>query len=416
MLKFKKPDTGNAVTWGFIGLFSTLVCTVLGVWMKDLTILFVAAWVCSLLPIINFTNGTSPALAKVAIRIVIVVLIALGLFALTLHYRPKPDVPRVLPTISWFPAPIVEGEPITSEQLDAHAYNGEDAVEGSYLYSDPIGSTLPTGHPPIHVTFTPSDAIRFDVAEKSVTVLVTPRVVHAPVGHVVSLAERTQQLASDILSDEVVRVRLSRDWWEDHETYKEKFTGSDNQFDMEFATRVIGIFSELDHDGVDTTKARENFKNHEVLYLGFDLEAFARSLQKSANRSLSSEDKKFLVDRFGLNSGGEHNQQLGLDRDSTMRVFADPTCAECMRFADEIRICAKEAKWKVNESVEPLLVSDNPGIVVEGNADGLGGEPGLWLSKMGFAVRNNFSKNIPTNPMEVHIIVAREKIKQQTAR
>jgi len=409
MWEFKKPDTGNSVAWDFVGIFVTLVCTILGVLMKDLTMLFIPAWLSSLVPIFNFTTGISPRAGKIGIRFVIALVVAATLFGLRIHYKPKQDVPRVVPILSWFPAPIEEGRPLSSEQLNAQANDGTDTVVGTFIYSEPVGSTLSAGHPPLHVTFTPDDPIHFASTEKSVTILVTPRAA----GHELSLADRTQMLASDILSNEIVRVRLARDWWEHHETYKEKFVGSDSQFDMEFAARITEIFSELDKSGMDTTTAREQFINHEVLYLGFGLESMSRALKKNAPRSLSAEDTKFLIDRFGLNAGGEHNELMKLDRDSTMLVYANPSCVECNKFAEQIRSCAEQAKWKVNQKVEPLAIENNPGVIVRGNQDGLGGEPGFWLSKMGFTVSNEFQKKIPDNPMEVHLFVDRESTTQQ---
>jgi hypothetical protein len=223
------------------------------------------------------------------------------------------------------------------------------------------------------------------------------------------LGKDVEKLAADILRDEIVRVELERDWWKEHDTYREKFVGSDNQFDIAFATRTEAVFSRLEADREDTSKARRQFKNHEVLLLGFELEKIARKVLGTKERSLSAEDQQFLVDRFGLNSGGFHNPQTKINVDSAMFVYADPECKECTRFAEQIRRCAELAKWKVNPRVEPSPYSMRsiPGITVRGSLDGLGGEPGEWLNRMGFNATNDGHTDVPENPMEVHLFVGR---------
>jgi len=157
MLRFGKPDVGNAVAWGFIGLVATLICTVLGVWMKDLTVLLTAAWFFSLWPIIIFTTGVTPLVARNALRVVFAVVVLI-LLALLLHYRPKADPPRVSPTIVWVPAsPIKEGDPLSPSQLNASAFIGSAPIEGVALYNPTAGATLPVGTNTLSVRFTPKD-------------------------------------------------------------------------------------------------------------------------------------------------------------------------------------------------------------------------------------------------------------------
>src|SRR5579862_6080347 len=124
-----------------------------------------------------------------------------------------------------------------------------------------------------------------------------------------SLGEDVRKLSVDILSDSIVRDRLASDWWNEnaHEGYSQKFTESNNQFDIEFAQRISGIFSRLDLKAVNTIPAREQFKNHDLISLGFTLEDLARKLSVIHDRTLSAEDKYFLVYRFALISKGEHN-------------------------------------------------------------------------------------------------------------
>jgi hypothetical protein len=226
-----------------------------------------------------------------------------------------------------------------------------------------------------------------------------------------SLEDDVRKLAADILSDSTVRERLAVDWWNDNprQAYTQKFIESDTQFDIEFAQRISNIFSRLDAKSVDTNPAREQFKNHDLVSLGFTLEAIGRKLDRTRDRTLSPQDRQFLVYRFGLNARGFHNPQAKVDFDSTMLVHADFTCKECERFAEQLRRCAKDAKWAVNPYVEPSPpdLSNQKGVIVHGNADGPGGEPGLWLSKMGFEVNFDSHKYNSNNPWEISIFVGK---------
>lgn len=231
--------------------------------------------------------------------------------------------------------------------------------------------------------------------------------IHSP-----SLGDDIRKLSADILSDSTVRERMASVWWDENarQIYAQKFIESDNQFDIEFAVRISNVFSRLDAKSVSTNLAREQFKNHDLISLGFTLEQISRKLLGVRDRILSAEDKQFLIYRFGLNAHGEHNPSMNVDRDSTMLVYADSSCKECMSFAEQIRQCAYLAKWKVNPAVEPSPVSMRSirGITVHGNPDGLGDEPGEWLNKMGFETASDSRTDAPPNPMEVQVFVGKK--------
>jgi hypothetical protein len=116
------------------------------------------------------------------------------------------------------------------------------------------------------------------------------------------------------------------------------------------------------------------------------------------------------VYRFGLNAHGEHHPNVNLNFDSKMFLYADRDCKECKLFAEQIRHCAEAAKWTVNSSVEssPISLRNQRGIIVHGNADGPGGEPELWLSKMGFGVTSDYRSFNPDNPWEIKIFVEKQ--------
>jgi hypothetical protein len=88
---------------------------------------------------------------------------------------PATEVTRTLtvgmgtPVITWAnPAAIPYGTALTATQLNAKAN-----VAGTYAYSPTAATQLPIGTQSLHVTFTPTDAVHYNPAEKSVDLTVT---------------------------------------------------------------------------------------------------------------------------------------------------------------------------------------------------------------------------------------------------
>ncbi|MBT9332641.1 kelch repeat-containing protein [Paracidobacterium acidisoli] len=88
-------------------------------------------------------------------------------------------VGQATPTITWAtPAPIMQGTPLSSAQLDATA-----SVPGSFVYNPASGAVLNAGQQTLSVTFTPNDTTDYTSATASVTLTVnagTPGILLAP--------------------------------------------------------------------------------------------------------------------------------------------------------------------------------------------------------------------------------------------
>jgi hypothetical protein len=94
--------------------------------------------------------------------------ITIGGLALTVAQDGAP-VARTTPTITWAaPAPITQGTPLTSTQLNATAN-----VPGTFAYSPAAGTTLAAGTHTLSTTFTPTDAARYTAASAQTSILVT---------------------------------------------------------------------------------------------------------------------------------------------------------------------------------------------------------------------------------------------------
>jgi hypothetical protein len=79
-------------------------------------------------------------------------------------------VTRATPVITWAnPAPITNGTPLSSTQLNATAN-----VPGTFVYNPPAGTVLPVGNnQPLMVTFTPTDLHDYTKTSKTVHINVT---------------------------------------------------------------------------------------------------------------------------------------------------------------------------------------------------------------------------------------------------
>jgi hypothetical protein len=79
--------------------------------------------------------------------------------------------PCAAPVISWLnPAPIQFGSALGSGQLDATAN-----VPGTFVYSPPVGTVLPTGNgQTLSVTFTPTDTLNYTGATATASINVLP--------------------------------------------------------------------------------------------------------------------------------------------------------------------------------------------------------------------------------------------------
>jgi hypothetical protein len=76
-------------------------------------------------------------------------------------------ITRDTPTITWTPAPLTYGTPLSAAQLNASA-----STPGTFTYSPAAGASLPAGPTTLTATFTPSDATDYTTAPASASLTV----------------------------------------------------------------------------------------------------------------------------------------------------------------------------------------------------------------------------------------------------
>jgi chitosanase len=78
------------------------------------------------------------------------------------------SVQKTIPTITWnIPADITYGTALSKTQLNASA-----SVPGTLTYNPVAGTVLSTGTHTLHVDFTPTDTVKYNMASKDVTIKV----------------------------------------------------------------------------------------------------------------------------------------------------------------------------------------------------------------------------------------------------
>ena len=82
-------------------------------------------------------------------------------------YSPPAIVAPILPGITWNPAPLKAGEPLTENQL-----NAKFSVPGKITYSIPLGTIMKSGIYTVKVTFVPTDTERYLVEETTQQIVV----------------------------------------------------------------------------------------------------------------------------------------------------------------------------------------------------------------------------------------------------
>ena len=82
-------------------------------------------------------------------------------------YSPPAIVAPILPGITWNPAPLKAGEPLTEHQL-----NAKFSVPGKVTYSIPLGTIMKSGIYTVKATFVPTDTERYLVVETTQQIVV----------------------------------------------------------------------------------------------------------------------------------------------------------------------------------------------------------------------------------------------------
>lgn len=170
----RSPFWESAPFWGFLSLFATLVCTVLGARMKSLSWLFIAAWFTSIPAVYFLFRDLQERVNRIFWVISGMILVAIALYKIDSVTKP----PNLAPvSLVWkTPPPLVTGEPLTDRQLNATA-----SVEGRFVYNPALGATLPVGKNTLSVTFTPSDLSSYSVQTMTEIVEVKALALHAPI-------------------------------------------------------------------------------------------------------------------------------------------------------------------------------------------------------------------------------------------
>ena len=83
-------------------------------------------------------------------------------------------VTNVPPTITWSPAPITYGTPLSGSQLNATASFGGSAVAGSFIYTPSAGAVLNAGTNTLSVVFNPTNTLDYTSATDTVNLVVLP--------------------------------------------------------------------------------------------------------------------------------------------------------------------------------------------------------------------------------------------------
>jgi hypothetical protein len=158
------PFWDSAPFWGFVSLVATILFTVLGVRMKDLSWLFIAAWVCCIPAAIIVCKRIKDGWIRFITVLLILLCVGAGLGELDKVTKPKDDRARV--TLVWkSPEPINYGTPLSSRELNATA-----SVDGKFVYNPTYGSTLPVGIDTLSVSFAPEDSTRYQQVTKTVSI------------------------------------------------------------------------------------------------------------------------------------------------------------------------------------------------------------------------------------------------------
>jgi hypothetical protein len=177
-LEPKKPTPFWESTpfWGFISLIATIVLTVLGVRMKNLSELFVAAWICSIPVAVILWKGINGRKFRYSATLGTVAAIAILLFWIDRDTRPKEEPEKVPLEIKWqVSEPIDSKTPLSANQLNATAFANGHPVEGRFVYSPTLGSTLQPGTDTLSATFYPKDRDRYYPVEPiSIAIVVKP--------------------------------------------------------------------------------------------------------------------------------------------------------------------------------------------------------------------------------------------------
>ncbi|MBB5338688.1 hypothetical protein [Tunturiibacter gelidoferens] len=142
----------------------------MGVLTKTAIVLLVVAGIAGL-SFAAFEHGWIQKPARRAILVLAVIWFGMGFLGFK-TWPPKERV-KITPDISWFPAPIKAGDPLTNSQLNAVLTVEGIPIDGKPDYTPAPGATLQSGNQTLHVKFIPSDEVRFAPAEKSVAVVVT---------------------------------------------------------------------------------------------------------------------------------------------------------------------------------------------------------------------------------------------------
>jgi hypothetical protein len=174
-----RPDTPpfweSTPFWGFASIVAALVLTVLGVRLKNLSWLFVTAWVCSIPASFIFCRSIQNRWLRYLSTSGVLLVLAGVLYWLNKDTAPIEEPKAVAVAIDWNPKPISWNAPLSADQLNATASVAGKKIAGDFVYNPTYGASIAAeGNTTLYVKFTPTDTVAYKQAEKTVVLVVKP--------------------------------------------------------------------------------------------------------------------------------------------------------------------------------------------------------------------------------------------------
>jgi hypothetical protein len=300
---------------------------------------------------------------------------------------PKPDLPKVTPIIKWLPSPIMEGQPLSADQLNAQAFVDGVPVNGVAIYEPAIGSTLTAGGRTLKVSFTFPDRPKLLPVEdaRTIQVMAPARLEPSKPEEPDSLKQKVSTLAHQMIAYEFVReenrdreetqastpipgetglaayARMGRAVAQDRLSY----AAIDTQFDTTFGRQIQDIVSELgQRKHIESDKLWDLYQAHNHYALGFALENIS---SENAVHGLNPDQESLFIRK--LRKANLSDPRLGWK--SELDVYSSPQ-SECRKLGEQLVKAAASAGWETSTEVLPLPIdkAGTHGIAEEGILDG----------------------------------------------
>jgi hypothetical protein len=160
-----------AIALAFFSLAASIVLTVLGVRMKQLSWLFIVAWIFAIPAVWISSVRLKSRSLRLAVNILVLAAVAVGLYSIDFHTRLPKEIIVSPVTLVWgTPNAVMVGSHLTAEQLNAKALSNGREVSGTFVYNPTFGSTPEAGTDTLSVSFTANDPTHFSPTTSAATV------------------------------------------------------------------------------------------------------------------------------------------------------------------------------------------------------------------------------------------------------